>query len=152
MVYKLDPRRFRNQARKQLWRNYLFLKNYFYYFVILCICVSVCGYVHRCRCPQESKRSWLPEAGVPGGCEPPDLGAGNRTYFLCSALNHPGIGTLTLSLFLVLDLHHIHPAFRSRCMLWFFLPAQRHRSVQVTARTLLIFIALGLQCVTSVYF
>jgi hypothetical protein len=47
----------------------------------MCVCVCVCVYV--CVCPQKPKEDIKsPGTGVPGGCEPSYLGAGNQTQVL----------------------------------------------------------------------
>lgn len=50
----------------------LFVKNLL--LLIMCVCLSVGMYAHACRYPCRSTG-----AGVTGGCEPPDMGAGNGT-------------------------------------------------------------------------
>lgn len=41
----------------------------------VCVCVCVV-YTHECSVPEDDARS--PEVGIIGGCEPPDVGAGNK--------------------------------------------------------------------------
>ena len=58
--------------------------------VCVCVCVHVpsyelhvyahiseCGFVTRVHMPSEARRCQIPGAGVTGGCEMPDMGAGN---------------------------------------------------------------------------
>lgn len=55
-------------------------------FKITCICVSRNRYMIRVS---TSQRYWnSPEAGVPGGCEPPGMCAGNRTQILRGTRGH----------------------------------------------------------------
>jgi hypothetical protein len=55
-----------------------------FYFLIVCICAGGCAY--ECSACRGQRRA-LDSAGarVTGGCEPPDLGPGEKTPVLCKS-------------------------------------------------------------------
>lgn len=53
----------------------------------VCVCAPACMYMcanaHECRCPQRPEKGvGFSGSGVTGSCEPPDGGAGNKTWVL----------------------------------------------------------------------
>lgn len=61
-------------------------KNYVSWFsVLFCfelcvyVCSCVCVHPHECQCLETREGYQIPRAGVPGGCQPLDVGAGNPT-------------------------------------------------------------------------
>lgn len=55
------------------------------------VCVNECGFPQR-----PDKDASFPEAGIPGGCERSDLGAGNLTLILSETIHTPRDWTVFL--------------------------------------------------------
>lgn len=56
----------------------------------MCTCMFACGNVHGVQAPVETRKQYgSPEAGVRGGCEPPDVAAANWTGILWKMSRNP---------------------------------------------------------------
>lgn len=68
----------------------LLLIFFIHLFYFMCTCVPECMNIHRmCAVPEEPRRGVRsPEAGITGGCEPPNMDAENRTPVFGKSSQH----------------------------------------------------------------